>query len=317
MQIPQEIRSDEMRIAVLGAGAMGCLYGGCLARSGNEVVFVDVVQKCIETINSQGITLVQNGKSFVIHATAGKAEDIQGPFDLLILFTKTIHSEKALESVRHILSENTMVLSLQNGLGNEEIIAKYVPRSHILIGMTGYPADTKGPGQVESNGSSFTKLMRADGVQTQRVADIADAITNAGLNCSVDEDVYVAIWEKAIFNAAVNALCAVTRMTVGQIADYGGEKLTFEVVREGISVANAQGIHADKNRVDNMLRHAFAKHHDHKPSMLQDILAGRKTEAAFINGAIVKAAEKAGMTAPINATLAQLVQLIESCPDAD
>ncbi len=301
-----------MRIAVLGAGAMGCLYGGSFAQAGNEVVFIDVVQKQINTINTQGIILTRNGKRSVIRARAGRAEDINGPFDFLILFTKTIHSEKALDSVKHLLTSDIMVLTLQNGIGNEDIIAKYVPKDRILIGMTGYPADLKEPGVVESQGDSFTKLMCAGETENTAAAKIAEAITLAGLNCSVDRQVYAAIWEKAIFNAAVNALCAITRLTVGQIADQGGEELACAVTREGVLVAHANGIDADENKVRDMLHHAFSTHHDHKPSMLQDILAGRKTEVWFINGAIVRAAKVCGMEAPVNETLFRLVKMMEA-----
>lgn len=303
-----------MKIAVLGAGAMGCLYGGSLAKAGNEVVFIDVVPKQIDAINGNGIRLTRDGETSVICAAAKRAEEVEGMFDLLILFTKTIHSRAALASVRHLLTDRTLVLSLQNGLGNEEMISEFVPRDRILIGMTGYPADLKGPGEVESNGSSFTKLMNADGKRTKDAEAVARAITEAGLNCSVDEDVYKAIWEKALFNAAVNPICAVTRFTVGEVRDFGGEELAFAVVREGAAVAKAKGIGVDEEAVKGMLRHAFTGHHDHRPSMLHDVLLGRKTEVEFINGAIVRYAKELGMGAPVNETLFRLVRMIEARP---
>lgn len=301
-----------MKIAVLGAGAMGCLYGGCLALAGNDVSFIDVAQAQIDVINAKGIRLTRNGKTDVIHSKAFKAEDIDDSFDLLILFTKTIHSKSALRSVKHLLRDDLMVLSLQNGLCNEEIISEFIGRDRILVGMTGFPADLIGPGEVESNGTSCTKLMNATGIRTQAADKVADAITAAGLNCIVDENVYKPIWEKALFNAAVNSMCAITKFTVGEVYQSGGEEMAYAIVHEGAQVAKSRGIYVDEEGIKGMLQNAFLTHNDHKPSMLQDVLLGRKTEIEYINGAIVRYAKEAGMDASINETMFRLVRMVEN-----
>lgn len=304
-----------MRIAILGAGAMGGLYGGSLALIGHEIVFLDVSQATIDAINQNGLKLTTNGGANVIRAKACTAREAEGPFDLMILFTKTIHSEGALESAKHLFSDETLVLSLQNGLGNQEVIEKFLPPSQILIGMTGYPADAKGPGVVESHGSSFTAFMNADGVLTEKAEHIAEEITKAGLNCTATPDVYVFIWEKVSFNAAVNALTSITRLPCGVMAEKGGRELAFAVAQEGVDTANALGYKVDGAKVREMLEHAFVDHYSHKPSMLQDVLAGRQTEVAFISGAIAAAAKKAGRSAPINETLYTLVSILQNSYD--
>lgn len=304
-----------MRIAILGAGAMGGLYGGSLALVGHEVVFLDVSQATIDAINQKGLSLTTNAGSHIIKAKACTAQEAEGPFDLMILFTKTIHSESALESAKRLFDENILVLSLQNGLGNQEVIEKFLPQNQILIGMTGYPADAKGPGVVESHGSSFTAFMNADGVITGKARQIADEITKAGLSGTVTPDVYVYIWEKVSFNAAVNSLTSVTRLPCGVMAEKGGRELAFALAQEGVDTANALGYKVDGAKVREMLEHAFVDHYNHKPSMLQDVLAKRQTEIAFISGAIAAAAQKAGVPAPINQTLATLVSILQNSYD--
>lgn len=304
-----------MRIAILGAGAMGCLYGGSLAMIGHEVCFIDVSQSQINAINTEGLRLINDLGSHVIHVPAARAEDTEGVFDLVVLFTKTIHSREALASAKHLMSPQTLVLSLQNGIGNEELIADYVPKKRILIGMTGYPADFKAPGVVESHGSSFTAIMSADGLITQAACDVAAAITKAGLNCIVTPEVYSYIWEKAAFNAAMNALTGITRLPVGPMAEFGGREIAYRVSGEAASAAQALGIEVDINKVHRMLDHAFLDHYNHKPSMLQDILAKRQTEIESINGAIVRAARSAGLETPVNETLWRLIDIIQQSYD--
>ena len=301
-----------MRIAILGAGAMGCLYGGSLAKIGHHVQFIDVSEHQINAINTSGLRLIKDGAEHVIRVRACKASEAEGPFDLIMLFTKTIYSESALTSVQHLILPETYVLSIQNGLGNKEKIAQYTPESHIIIGMTGYPCDLKAPGIVESNGSSFTAIMNADCVLTERVKEIADEITKAGLNCSTPLDIYSYIWEKVCFNAAMNAITSITRLPVGLVAECGGRELVFATVHEAVDTAKANGVEVDSEKIDDMVKHAFIDHYHHAPSMLQDVLAGRLTEAASLNGAISDAAEAVGASAPINKTLFSLLNIIQN-----
>lgn len=304
-----------MRIAVLGAGAMGSLYGGALASIGHEVTFIDVSSPVIEAINQNGLHLTTDAGTKVIPVKAAKIEDVKSSFDWLILFTKTIHSAGALQSARHILDGDICVLTLQNGLGNRELIQQFVSPERIVVGMTGYPADLIAPGVVSSHGSSFTAMMDASGKPTDKTRILAEEITLAGLNCKVTDQVFCYIWEKVSFNSAMNALTSITHLPVGPMAELGGAELCFAVAREGVATAHSLGIMADEEKVLDMLRHAFVDHYNHKPSMLQDVLAGRQTEARFINGAIAQAAKSVGKTAPINETLYALVDILQRSYD--
>jgi 2-dehydropantoate 2-reductase len=304
-----------MKVAVLGAGAMGCLYGGSLAKIGHEVTFIDVDKRQIDCLNANGLRVETDAGAFSVRVSAGTASEISGRFDLLILFTKTIHSEEALASARHLILPETLLLSMQNGLGNRELMMRFAPENRIIMGMTGYPADPAGPGAVISRGSSFTVIMNADGKLTDRVVKIAEEITSAGLNCEATPKVHGYIWEKASFNAAVNAICSIVRLPVGAMGERGGRELAYAAARETVETARAVDVDASWERVREMLDHAFREHCHHRPSMLNDVLANRRTEAAFINGEVAKIASKAGRRAVVNETLYRLIDIIQNSYD--
>lgn len=301
-----------MKIAVLGAGAMGCLYGGSLAEQGNDVTFIDVDNRVVEAINNVGVNLTTNEKGQrIIKACASLAENISSEFDLLILFTKTVYSFKALSSISHILTPSITVLTMQNGIGNKEVIEEFVKEEQIIIGMTGFPAENKGFGISESHGDSFTAIVDANGTITDRTIKVGEGITKAGLNCKVSTDTMSYIWEKVSFNAAVNGLGVVLRLTVGGIGEYDSRQLAYAVAREGVEVADKLNIKISFDNVKSMLDHAFKNHYGHRTSMLQDFLAERETEVSFINGAIAKQGEKYGVPTPYNKILFELIDVLQ------
>lgn len=155
--------------------------------------------------------------------------------------------------------------------------------------------------------------MAADRREHSGLAAVAETLSDAGLHCTVDRTVWKAIWEKVAFNAALNSLCAVTGCTVDQLGMVPeGMALTSAVIDEVIAVARAEGIEADADHCRETVAHAIAHHVGHKPSMLQDVLAGRPTEVGAINGAVVEKGRRHGIAVPHTATLLGLVRLIEA-----
>jgi 2-dehydropantoate 2-reductase len=304
-----------MRVVVLGAGAMGCLYGGLLAATGQDVTMVDVSAEQIDAIRSRGLSLERAAGTVVVQLPIGDAAAAAarpGSPDLVIVFTKTLHSRAALASAQPLLGPETWVLTLQNGLGNVELIEEHVPRARIIQGVTTFPSDLIGPGQVRSLGEGVTRIMSADGTLSPRLREVREALDAAGLHCETAPDVTVAIWEKVAFNAATNALTAVTGLNVGQLADSpGGREMARTIVREVASVAVRKGIAVREGAVLATLDDAFAQHREHKPSMLQDMLRGRHTEIDSLNGAVVREADALGMRVPVTETLHQLVRIME------
>lgn len=303
-----------MQISILGAGAMGSLFGGLLARAGHTVSLLDIDEAHLAAIRRDGLRLSTDAGEYVVRTLAAmRPEAATKRADLLIVFTKTLHTEAALGAARGAIGPHTALLSLQNGLGNAERLAQFAPPSRVMVGVTTWPADKAAPGEVRSHGSGTIRLMSMDGAHTPELAQTVAALNEAGLNCSADPDVMAAIWEKVAFNAALNSLCAVTQCTVGELtATPDGDALALKIVGETMAVARACGVAANEARVVENVRHALANHRTHRPSMLQDVLARRHTEIAAINGAVVKAAHAAGVAAPCTETLLQLVTLIDA-----
>ena len=303
-----------MKISIVGAGAMGSLFGGLLAESGNEVTLIDVNDAHIGAVRTQGLRLATDGGDRQVTALkAVRPEDAVGFPDLLLVFTKTLHTSAALSGVRHLIGPGVHVLSLQNGLGNVEKIAGFVPPERVLIGVTTWPADMVGPGHVHSHGKGVVRLMAADGIDRPFVSQVAEALTKAGLDCTSDSTVWAAIWEKVAFNAALNSICAVSGCTVdelGKVPD--GSRLANDVVTEVLSVALRLGIDVDPAKCWGNVASAIAQHKGHKPSMLQDVLAGRRTEVESINGAVVALAGPLNIRLPATETLLALVRLAQA-----
>jgi len=302
-----------MKIVVVGAGAMGSLFGGLLAESGQSVTLVDVNAAHLQAVQTKGLHLQTNaGDRHVQGLRACLPSDAAEPPDLVLIFTKTLHTASALAGVAHLIGPRTHVLSLQNGLGNVEAIGQHVPRERILIGVTTWPADLVGPGHVHSHGQGMVRLMSADGRERPFVAAVARALDEAGLACTADASVWTAVWEKVAFNAALNSICTAIQCTVGHLdAVEDGHALAFAIVDEVLAVAQAQGIAVHPEACKARVAEAIARHANHKPSMLQDVLAGRRTEIEAINGAVVAAAATRGIPVPCTRTLLQIVRLVQ------
>ncbi|HVW50572.1 MAG TPA: 2-dehydropantoate 2-reductase [Trinickia sp.] len=303
-----------MQIAILGAGAMGSFFGGRLALAGHAVTLLDIDEAHIGCIRRDGLRLsTDSGEQVVRNLIAQRPEEATQPVDLVIVFTKTMHTEAALTAASAVLGPETALLSLQNGLGNAERLARFAAPGQVMIGVTTWPADKSEPGRVSSHGHGTIRLMSADGKHSSALEQTVSALNEASLACRANPDVWAAIWEKVAFNAALNSLCAVTQCTVGELTHTAdGESLALKIVAEVVAVARARGIAANEDHVVANVRDALAHHGSHRPSMLQDVLAGRHTEIEAINGAVVEAAAAVGVEAPYTETLARLVRLVDA-----
>lgn len=301
-----------MKIAVTGAGAMGSLFGGRLAMAGNDVTMIAVSPATIETINRDGIVLDDEAGRHVIPVKAKRAEDMGEKPDLIILFTKTLSSRAALDGARHYIGEGTYILTLQNGLGNIELISEYVGRDRIIAGVTNYASDSKGPGKISSAGSGYVKIMTADLRRSEFLDKVFRTFSDAGFHISIVDDIYTAIWEKAGFNAAINAVTAVCRVPCGGVGSVEeGRRLAAKIAEETAMVANAYGVKASAESIIRNLENSYIAHKDHFTSMAQDVQKKKKTEVEFINGGIVKKAREKGIEVPYTEAVYDLLRIIE------
>ena len=302
-----------MKIAVIGAGAMGTLFGGKLAMAGNEVTMIDVVPVVLETINRDGIELEDENGLHKIPVRAMKSEEAGTPVDLAILFTKTLYSRTAL-AVKTLIGKNTYVLTLQNGLGNIELIHEFVDMDHILVGVTNYASDVKGPGKISTGGGSgsYVKIYSADLKDSEMLQKTYTVLKEAGFHASITEDVYVAIWEKVGFNAAINATTAIVHAPCGAIgAVEEGRFLAAKIAEETAMVGQAHGVNVKAEDIIHSLENTYKVHKDHYTSMAQDLKNKRQTEARFINGGIVAKAKEKGIQVPYTEAVYCLLRTIE------
>jgi 2-dehydropantoate 2-reductase len=302
-----------MKVLILGAGAMGCLYGAAFHRAGCEVAFVDVNRAHIDAINAQGLELETRAGTERLPIPARLPQEISDPVDLVVVFTKTFHTDAALAGVAAAIGPRTWLLSLQNGLGNDRRLAAHAAEERIMVGSSSMPSDLVGPGKVRSHGEGGSKLYPAFGGDPAFAQEVSELLTKGGLPAALEPDIHGAIWSKAIFNATMNPLCALTRRTPGFLgAHEESRSLIRELVEEGVAVARASGIAIAAQPIHDLTRVSVTDHANHEASMLQDVKAGRRTEVDAINGAIVEAARRAGMAAPLTETLWRLVKLEEA-----
>ena len=298
-------------VVIVGAGAMGCLFAAKLAESGVSVTLVDVDRARLEALARDGITLADDDGERRIPIKAKLAAEVAGPVDLVLLFTKSMHSASAIASVAHLARASTFALTLQNGIGNAEAIAEVFPAQQVLMGVTDMPADLEGPARVSSHGHGTVRL----GSYRPRGDDGAHAavalLRAASIDAHHDEAIEGGVWEKVAFNAALNSIATVTGLTVGGMDTPAGRRVAFAIAREVAATATAKGLSVDIARIEGKIDFALTHHRQHKASMLQDRLAGRRTEIEAINGAVAREAEGLGVPVPVTSTLADLVRLNE------
>ena len=302
-----------MKVLILGAGAMGCLYGAALHRAGCEVALVDVNQPHIDAINANGLELETRAGTERLPIPARRPEQIDGPVELVVVFTKTFHTDAALAGIAAAIGPETWLLSLQNGLGNDKRLAAHAAPERIMVGSSSLPSDLVGPGKVRSHGEGGSKLYPAFGGDPAFAQQVCDLLTAGGLPAALEPDIHGAIWSKAIFNATMNPLCALTRRTPGFLGAHAESRaLIRDLVEEGVAVANASGVAIPAQPIHDLTQVSVTDHADHEASMLQDVKAGRRTEVDAIAGAIVRAAAAKGAACPVLETLWRLVKLEEA-----
>lgn len=297
-----------MKIAIMGAGAMGSLYGGPLSEK-NEVWLVDVWKQHIDTIKKDGLKIRVGGKDNTYHPNATVSADEAGAADLVVIFVKSINTADALRQNQALFGDHTMVLTLQNGYGNDEDILPYIKPENLFVGTTACGATTLGPGHVFQAGKGITRIGVVKSGDISRAGIIADALNSAGFETEVAPDVLNAIWEKLLVNTGLNAPLALLNVRNGFIGECPDAlELARHLLAEGVSVARAEGFDMDG---DYIVQHYYIEGSKvvghNRCSMLQDVDNERKTEVEKINGAIVKLGRKYGIPTPFNEAMLLMI----------
>lgn len=298
-----------MRVAIVGAGAMGSVWAVKLALAGHDLNLVEINEARRTRINSHGIKFRIAGKAGGVPVPCYRAPDLPGGQDVLILFTKFDALLGAFSATLHALKPEGMVLVLSNGLGVANEIKGLVPAERLVLGVTDVAADLRESG-VHSDGSGITKIGSASRSSDPHGLDMVEALLASGqFEVHRQADVRGAIWEKVAFNAAFNALATIVNVPVNGLDNDLGRRLITSVLTEVAAVALAKGVPFKPEAVRNRIEAAFQQQGHHLPSMVQDRRAGLKTEIAAINGAIADRGERLGLAVPVNRMLADLVML--------
>lgn len=301
-----------MKIVVLGAGAMGQLFGAHLAAGGHDVVMIDVSVETCQSINENGIRVNMGAYEISGYPRAVLAHDIDDTVELVIVLTKGPHTHDALSSIQHLISEHTIGLSLQNGLGNEIPLIEFFGENNAVVGMTDFPADRHENGIVFSEPTGHVVVGEVSPGGKDIAHDIASVLDTAGLKASYTNQIRIPIWEKVIFNAVYNTVSGATGLKVGGVFGEPEAKVFADaILEESLRVARREQVAIDENRLRDNIMNAHRNHADHKTSMLVDLESGRSTEIETIGGGVEKAGQRNGTATPYLSVLCDIIRLRE------
>jgi 2-dehydropantoate 2-reductase len=307
-----------MKICMLGAGALGCAIGGALTDAGHEVWLVNRDPAFLSALRQNGLVRRVDGvdSSLTVRATpdcSGIAAT-GGPMDLIIVLVKSFHTREAIQSALSIVGEHTVVMSLQNGLGHEEVLAEVVGRSRVMAGKTYAGGVVLAPGHIiDGTQGKETLIGELDGTLSERARRIAAVMTAAGLTTSVSQNILGVMWEKLLVNVATGALSAITRLPYGELYQVPEvQTCAMAAVAETMAVAKASGIVMETtDPCAPWVKAAAGLPYEFKASMLQSLESGSITEIDYVNGAVVRQGAKCGVPTPVNLSLVACVKGVE------
>lgn len=308
--------SRRARIGVMGAGAIGSVIGGMLARNGHKITLVGR-KPHMDEIKKNGLHISGIWGEHTIRDLNAVTEPPQECQDIVILTVKSFDTAGAAAEAFPMVGTNTVIISIQNGLGNIETLKRIFGKDRIIGGMAIFGAILIEPGNVRVTViASETLIGELDGSLSSRVKDIAFMLDSSGIPAKTSDNILRDIWHKVLYNIALNPLSAIFQVSYGKIADNPHTKwLAKQMINEAFQVAIASGQHLGMNAADEYLKILWNEKlpptRDHRSSMLQDILHGKKTEIDFINGAVVRMGAEYGIETPYNSAVVRMVKAKE------
>jgi 2-dehydropantoate 2-reductase len=296
-----------MKIAVVGAGAMGGSYGGLLAVAGHEVSLIDAWQAHVDAISRNGLRVDGARGDHRVHVAASTGPIGDGA-ELAIVFVDANNTAAAAETARRVLAPEGFAVTIQNGIGNVEKLQAALGRERVLGGSSMCSAATLGPGHVRLTHLGRTSIGETDGILRPRAARLAEILGDAGLDTEVVPDVMAVIWEKFALNCCINALAATTGLRAGEMARLPElDAFQDRIMAEVMTVTAAKGIRLPTTDLPAKIK-AQCRKKFNKPSMLQHVEAGRRTEIDALNGALLREAATLGIATPYNEALVALLK---------
>jgi len=302
-----------LRIVIVGAGAIGCLFGIRLHGSGQSIVLIHHNRQTVASIRNKGVTLKElSGRIIRRRVEVNQSLSERDHPDLVVLTVKAYDTEMAARSLKRQVGRKVPILSLQNGLGNIETLSRYFPASSIIAGTTTEAALQTRPGLIAHTGRGFTWIGEVTVRATKRCITIKKIFRNAGFRTETSSNINGVIWSKAIVNSAINPISALARvpnkdlLRIANLTD-----ASRKLISEGLEVAQARGVRLSP-RPALLLSKILASSGKNRSSMLQDIETGKRTEIRQLNGWLAAIGKRLGVRTPYNSLIAQLVLGLEA-----
>ncbi len=303
-----------MKIAVIGAGAMGSIYASFLSKNNNEVLVIDIWEEHLEAIKNNGLRVSGFSGDNVVRNinVSSNIEDAKG-YELFIISTKASGVGTVASKLSKITNDDSLILTIQNGLGAGERIAKYMPANNILLGVAqGFGASMKGPGHAHHNNMSMIRIGEMNGGITSRLKKLVNVWGNAGFNAKSFGDIEQLIWEKFICNVAWSGSCSIFRKTLGEVMN---NEYMFDIAKgcalEARKMGDLKKVNFTFENTVEYITEFGKKLLNSKPSMLQDIEAKKLCEIDAINGMVVTLGEKNNIKTPYNSVVTSLIKAQE------
>jgi 2-dehydropantoate 2-reductase len=299
-----------MRIAILGSGAMGSLFGGYLSQH-NDVWLIDVDQAKINAICAEGVTVREPDGDRVFHPNAVSNATDLGEMELVVVFVKAMQSREALGKNRHLIGEGTYLMSLQNGAGHEEILADFASRKRVIIGTTQHNSSLIVPGKVHHGGGGKTCIGLLEG-DSMVLEPIARAFGRCDFDIAVSSDIRRQIWQKLFLNASASALTAILQVKLGYVGENADAWLLAKrLIQEAVTIANADNQDFDPDQVIADVKRVLVNARDACTSIYADIRDGVRTEVDTISGSVVRTAKRLGVPAPNHELVVEMIHALE------
>lgn len=300
-----------MRIAVIGAGAMGSIYGGHLSQN-NEVYLVDTAAPVVEHIRKEGLKIQENGQDVIYRPQAMTSTEGLEPVDLVILFVKSLFSRAALSGNKGLIGPDTYVMTLQNGSGHEDILGEFVGQDHIVIGTTEDNGAVLGLGHIRRGGEGNTNVGMLVEDKDGFLPRLKEAFDCCGFNVKIHANIQQLIWDKLFTNVSLSAVTGILQVDMGYIAsnEYAWA-MTRRLIKEAVAVAKAMGLEADEEAIAAKVRKTSEMSPNGCTSIRADLRDGRKSEVDTISGSVVRAAAKVGVPVPSHEFVVNMVHALE------
>lgn len=300
-----------MRIAVIGAGAMGSIYGGRLSQH-NEVILVDTNEKVVDQICKNGLKIDENGTTDCYHPAALCDTSNEKPADLVILFVKALFSRSALENNRSLIGPDTRLMTHQNGAGHEDLLKEFVNEDRVIIGTTEDNGAVLDFGHVRRGGTGVTNVGMLTEDKDGFLGRLKETFDNCGFEVRIHENIQYLIWDKLFTNVSLSALTGILQVDMGYIAaDEYTWKLCRQLIHETILTAAAAGLEFDEEAVAEKVKKTSLNNPSGCTSIRADLRDGRRTEVDTISGAVVRAAKKYNVEVPGHEFVVNLVHAME------